>query len=94
VAKEGIPTEYSISQNYPNPFNPSAKIKFSLPKAALTKIVLYDVLGREIRTLVNKELGAGYYEITVDASTLPSGVYFYRFQSGDFAQTKKMVLTK
>jgi hypothetical protein len=94
VSKEEVPTEYSISQNYPNPFNPSARIKFALPKAALTTIVLYDVLGREIRTLINKELGVGYYEVTVDASTLPSGTYFYRIQSGDFIQTKKMVLAK
>lgn len=94
VSKDNLPKEYSISQSYPNPFNPSAKIDFALPKSALTRITIYDVLGREIRTLLNKELGAGFYEVTVDASTLPSGIYFYRIQSGDFNQTRKMVLTK
>jgi hypothetical protein len=90
----GTPTEYSISQNYPNPFNPTTRIKFALPKRALTKIVIYDLLGREIQTLINKELEAGYYEITIDANNLPTGVYFYRIQSGDFIQTRKMILMK
>jgi hypothetical protein len=90
----GIPTQFSISQNYPNPFNPTTRIEFALPKRALTKIVIYDLLGREIQTLINRELEAGYYEFTVDADNLPSGVYFYRVQSGDFTQTKKMILMK
>ncbi len=94
VEKGNLPKVYSVSQNYPNPFNPDAKIDFSLPKASQTRIVLYDVLGRQIRTLIDKKLGAGNYEITVDASDLPSGVYFYKFQSGDFIQTKKMILAK
>jgi hypothetical protein len=90
----GIPTEFSISQNFPNPFNPTTKIEFALPKRALTKIVIYDLIGREIQTLVNRGLEAGYHEITIDATNLPSGVYFYRIQSGDFIQTKKMILMK
>ena len=92
--KVGIPTEYSISQNYPNPFNPTTKIEFALPKTGLTKIIIYDFLGREVQTLINKELNAGYHEINIDAKNLPSGVYFYRIQSGDFVQTKKMILMK
>jgi hypothetical protein len=92
--KEIIPTEYSISQNYPNPFNPTTKLKLALPKAALTKLIIYDLLGREVQTLINKELEAGYHEINFDASNLPSGVYYYRIQSGDFIQTKKMILIK
>ena len=92
--EEGIPTEYSISQNYPNPFNPTTKIKFALPKTALTKIIIYDLIGREVQTLINKELEAGYHEISIDANNLTSGVYFYRVQSGDFIQTKKMILMK
>jgi fibronectin type 3 domain-containing protein len=92
--EEGIPTEYSISQNYPNPFNPSTKIKFALPETALTKIIIYDLIGRKIQTLVNKELQAGYHTINIDAKNLPSGVYFYRIQSRDFIQTKKMILMK
>jgi hypothetical protein len=89
-----IPTEYSISQNYPNPFNPSTKIEFALPQRALTKIIVYDLLGREIQTLVNRELEIGYHEINFDPGNLQSGIYFYRIQSGDFIQTKKMILIK
>lgn len=92
--KNEIPTEYSLSQNYPNPFNPFTKIKFGLPKTGLTKIIIYDLLGREIQTLVNKELKTGYHEINIDANNYPSGVYFYRIQSGDFVQTRKMILMK
>ena len=92
--EEGIPKEYSIGQNYPNPFNPSTKINFALPKTSLTRIIIYDPLGREIEKLINKELEAGYHEIEVDANNLPSGVYFYRIQSGDFIRTKKMILLK
>jgi hypothetical protein len=89
-----IPTKYSIDQNYPNPFNPTTKIKFALPKTALTKIIIYDLLGREIKTLISKELEAGYHEINLDANNLTSGIYFYRIQSGDFISTKKMMLMK
>jgi hypothetical protein len=94
VQEEGMPTEYSISQNYPNPFNPTTKIKFALPQRALTKIIIYDLLGREIQTLLNKELEAGYREVNFDATNFQSGVYFYRIQSGNFIQTKKMILIK
>ncbi len=89
-----IPTEYSISQNFPNPFNPTTKIKFGLPKAGLTRITVYDLLGREIMTLINNELKVGYHEINIDAHNLPSGIYLYKIQSGDFTQTKKMILMK
>jgi len=89
-----IPKEYSISQNYPNPFNPTTKIKFALPENAMTKIIIYDLLGREVETIINKELEAGYYEINFDASNLTNGVYFYKMQVGSFIQTKKMILLK
>lgn len=92
--KRQIPTKYSVNQNYPNPFNPTTEIGFALPKSGLTKVVIYDVLGREIQTLLDKELKAGYYEVTFNADNLPSGVYFYRIHSGDFIQTKKMILMK
>ncbi len=92
--EEGLPTEYSISQNYPNPFNPTTRIKFALPTTALTKIIVYDILGRGIRTLINKVLKSGYYEINFDAGDLPSGVYFYRIQAGSFITTKKLLLLK
>ena len=94
VKKTDIPAVYSISQNYPNPFNPTTKIKFGLPKAGLTKLIIYDLLGREVLTLINKELETGYHEINFDAGNFTSGVYFYRIQSGDFIQTKKMILMK
>jgi hypothetical protein len=94
VKEEGIPTEYSISQNYPNPFNPTTKLKYALPQRAAVKIIIYDLLGREIQTLINKELEAGYYEINFDANNFPSGVYYYRFQSGNIIQTKNMILIK
>ena len=89
-----IPKEYSISQNYPNPFNPTTKIKFALPQNGMTKIIIYDLLGREVQTIINNELRAGYHEINFDASNFHSGVYFYRIQAGNFIQTKKMILMK
>jgi hypothetical protein len=94
VKKTDLPTVYSISQNYPNPFNPTTKIKFGLPKAGLTKLTIYDFLGREVLTPINKEMVSGYHEISFNASNFTSGVYFYRLQSGDFIQTKKMILMK
>ena len=100
VEEEGIPTKYSVSQNYPNPFNPTTKIKFALPKAAMTKIIIYDLLGRIVQTVLNKELEPGYHEIIFDAShteqgrSMTSGIYFYKIQSGNFIQTKKMILLK
>ncbi len=90
----GMPAEFSLSQNYPNPFNPSTTIAFTLPKSAFTKIVLYDLLGREIRILLDRQMEAGHYEINVDASGLSSGVYIYRIQAGDYSATRKMVVIK
>jgi len=89
-----IPKAYSISQNYPNPFNPATKIKFALPKSGFTNIVIYDLLGRETRTLINQEVEAGYHELLFDASNLSGGVYFYKIESGEFQQTKKMIVLK
>ncbi len=92
--EQSIPNNYLLFQNYPNPFNPSTKIKFALLQNSQTKLIIYDLLGREIQTLINKELEAGYHEINFDASSFPGGVYFYRIQAGDFIQTKKMILIK
>lgn len=92
--EEVIPLEHSISQNYPNPFNPITKLKFALPQRTHTKLGIYDVLGSEIKTLVNIELEAGHHEINFDASNFPSGVYFYRIQTNNFVQTKKMILLR
>lgn len=88
------PVNYSLSQNYPNPFNPSTTIKYSIPNSSLVKIKLFNMLGQEISELVNQEQQSGDYEITFDAANLPSGVYFYTIEAGNFVQTRKMVLLK
>jgi hypothetical protein len=89
-----MPFNFSLSQNYPNPFNPQTRIKFAVPKASFTKLIIYDLLGREVATLVNEELKPGTYEADWDGSNYSSGVYFYKIISGDFVETKKMVLMK
>ncbi len=89
-----IPKSYSLSQNFPNPFNPSTKIRFELPNAGNVKITMFDALGKEVKLLVNENLQAGVYETDFEASLYPSGVYFYRLQSGSFNQSKKMILIK
>lgn len=89
-----IPKEYSLSQNYPNPFNPVTNIKFGIPKQGLVKMIVYDILGREVTLLINEVKLAGTYEVKFDGSNLASGVYFYRIVSGDFVDIKKMVLIK
>lgn len=89
-----IPKEHSMSQNYPNPFNPVTKLKFALPQRAHIKLSIFDTLGNEIKIILNKELHAGNHEINFDASNFTSGVYFYRIQTGDFVQTKKMILLR
>jgi len=89
-----IPKEYKLYNNYPNPFNPSTKIRFDLPKSTNTKITIYDISGREIKQLINEYLSAGGYEITWTANNLASGVYFYRIQTENYIETKKMMLIK
>jgi len=89
-----LPKEYSLSQNYPNPFNPTTKIKFALKEPGLTTLMVYDILGREVTRLVNRELEAGYYEVILHDRTLASGIYIYRIKSGDFTAVRKMLLVK
>jgi len=89
-----IPDNFTLSQNYPNPFNPSTLINYSIPVPGLVTIKVYDMLGREVTTLINSEQAAGNYKLTFDASTLASGVYFYRIMSNNFVSTKKMLLMK
>jgi photosystem II stability/assembly factor-like uncharacterized protein len=89
-----IPSAYSLSQNYPNPFNPATVIRFSLSALGNTSLKVFDIMGREVQTLVNERLKAGTYETTFDGSKLPSGTYFYKLTSGDFAQTKRLTLIK
>jgi len=89
-----VPGKYSITQNYPNPFNPETKIKFELPKSSFTTLIVYDALGREVAILVNEKLNAGSYEETWNATNFSSGIYFYRLESDNFTETKKMILIK
>jgi hypothetical protein len=89
-----IPEVYSLAQNYPNPFNPSTSIKFNVPKLSNVKLVVYDIVGREVATLVNGMTKPGSYEALFNAENLASGVYFYRLDAGDFTDVKKMVLIK
>jgi len=93
-----VPSSFSLSQNYPNPFNPTTKIKFEIPDGQLTtnnvQLIIFDALGREIKTLINESLPAGSYEVTFDGSMFPSGIYFYRLVSGDFKETKRMLMVK
>jgi len=91
---EIIILDFSLHQNYPNPFNPSTNIKFSVPKTGVVKLSIYDTLGKEVAVLVNSMVETGSNEVSFNALNLPSGVYFYRLQAGDFIQTKKMVLLK
>ena len=89
-----IPSTYSLSQNYPNPFNPVTKINFSIPKTGLVTIRIYDVIGKEVKTLVNEVKNAGSYILDFDGSLFASGTYFYRLESNGFISTKKMMLVK
>jgi len=88
------PSSYSLSQNYPNPFNPVTKIQFSVPQNEIVKIKVYDFLGAEIATLVNREMNSGSYEVDFNGKTLASGIYFVRMEAGKFVETKKIVLLK
>ncbi|MCB0742968.1 MAG: T9SS type A sorting domain-containing protein [Ignavibacteriales bacterium] len=96
VEKVGsLPSEFSLSQNYPNPFNPTTMIKYSIPAQSNVTLKIYDVLGSEVATLINNEVqSVGQYEVNFDASRLSSGIYFYTLNSGNFVQTKKMILLK
>lgn len=89
-----IPNEFLLSQNWPNPFNPNTKIKYWVPQTSQVQIKVYDILGNEIETLVNEEKHAGTYELNWNAASLPSGVYFYKLQSGQYTSVKKMILLK
>jgi hypothetical protein len=88
------PTTYSLSQNYPNPFNPVTKINFAIPKSGLVTLKVYDILGREVMTLVNEMKTAGNYTVDFNGANLSSGAYFYRLKSGEFIDTKRMMLIK
>ena len=106
--EENIIDDFRLEQNYPNPFNPSTKIRYAIPLLSdrtpleggarggsiNVQLKVYDVLGNEIATLVNEEKPAGIYEVEFDASKLPSGIYFYRLQAGNFTDARKMMLLR
>ena len=89
-----IPDKYELYNNYPNPFNPVTKIRFDLPKSSTVRILLYDITGKVVMNLVNGELQAGSYETTLDATSLSSGLYFYRMETPDYSNTKRLMLIK
>ena len=89
-----IPSSYSLGQNYPNPFNPITNVKFSIVNSGDVKLIVYDIMGKEVQTLVNERLQPGRTKHSFDGSTLNSGVYFYKLVTDGFTETKKMVLIK
>ncbi|MGB3198896.1 MAG: T9SS type A sorting domain-containing protein, partial [Saprospiraceae bacterium] len=89
-----IPNEYSLSQNYPNPFNPATKINFSIPVNGLVTLKIYNVLGKEVMTLINEHKPAGNYGAEFNGANLSSGIYFFRMETGEFVDVKRMMLIK
>ncbi|MCX6162836.1 MAG: T9SS type A sorting domain-containing protein [Ignavibacteriae bacterium] len=85
---------FKLAQNYPNPFNPSTTIKFSLPQSGFVTLIIYDISGKELKTLVNNQLSSGSYKLIMDGSDLSSGIYFYKLTAGNFREIKRMVLIK
>jgi hypothetical protein len=95
----GLPKTFELSNNFPNPFNPTTQIRFALPQQSLAKLIVYDLLGREVRTLVNGTLNAGYFETTWNGKNdagaqVSSGMYIYRIEAGSFVSSKKMMMLK
>jgi hypothetical protein len=88
------PSKFVLHQNYPNPFNPSTTIEFDIPEKTNVKLIIYDILGREVETIIDKELEPGKYKINFTATNLPSGVYFYTLKTPKFTKTNKMLLIK
>lgn len=94
VAIEVIPTEFSVGQNFPNPFNPTTVFRFGMPVAKRVTLKIYNIIGEEVAILVNSDRSAGYHTVEWNAGALPSGMYIYRFVSGDFVETRKLLLVK
>ncbi len=96
---ELIPTVFALLQNYPNPFNPVTTLRYDLPEQSTVNIIIYDMLGRQVRTLLNQTQDAGFKSVIWDATNdygkpVSVGVYLYKIQAGEFVQTRKMVLLK
>ncbi len=92
--EDALPLEFKLEQNYPNPFNPSTIIKFGIPERSNVQIKIYDLLGSEVITLLNQELGKGWYDLTFNASRFSSGFYIYRMEAGNYISTRKMLIIK
>ena len=93
-SEKGIPQEFALMQNYPNPFNPSTTIEYQITEYGLVSIKIFDVLGKEVRTLVNEEKSPGIYKVSFDASNLASGIYLYQLQTSGYISSKKMLLVR
>jgi hypothetical protein len=91
---EGLPTSFELAQNYPNPFNPTTQISYSIPTSGIVSIAVYNVLGQKVATLVDGQEDAGVHVVEFDGSSLASGMYFYRIDTQNFSETKKMVMLK
>ncbi len=91
---ESVPMEFNLSQNYPNPFNPTTTINFNIAKESLVQLKIYDLLGKEMKTLIDATMSAGNHDVYFEAKDLSSGVYFYQIKAGNFTQSKKMILIK
>jgi len=89
-----MPAKFELKQNYPNPFNPSTVIEYTIPENNKVSIKVYDILGKEVATLVDKEQNSGTYIVIWDAKSASSGIYFYRITAGSYTVTKRMVLKK
>jgi hypothetical protein len=89
-----VPSRYELLQNYPNPFNPITNIEFRMPTAEFVSLKVYNILGQEVRTLVNEKMDAGEHEVQFAIEASPSGVYIYRLKSGEFVATKKLVVIR
>jgi hypothetical protein len=89
-----VPIIFELSQNYPNPFNPSTTIEFSLPKSEFVELKVYNILGKEVTTLVSNKLNQGNHSYTFDGSNLASGIYYYQLVAGEYREVKKMICIK
>jgi hypothetical protein len=89
-----VPKEFRLEQNFPNPFNPSTTIQFALPQRSRVTVMLFDILGRQVATLVDEELETGVHKVVFDAKELANGMYFYRIRAEGFVETKKLILLK